>query len=136
MVFVAKMFFRVLNQTVEDLFHRPAIGAATVLVMELVDEIEKKAMLLVDVLNPDAILVSPAQKSHCFSRSSDPGLGRGQCVKVLHDCLEYVILRQESRVSCWDTLATRSRSPADCPLSTPPQKKKRAPRGRPKGRVH
>lgn len=64
------MFFGISNQTVEDLFHRPAIGAATVLVMELVDQIEKKAMFLVDVLNLDAILVSPAQKSHSCSRSS------------------------------------------------------------------
>ncbi|RDE50578.1 MAG: hypothetical protein DVS81_10420 [Candidatus Accumulibacter meliphilus] len=37
------MFFGISKQTVEDLFHRPAIGAATVLVMELAAQIEKES---------------------------------------------------------------------------------------------
>ena len=58
--FVTKMLFGVLDQIVEDFCEVLRVSAAAVTVMELVDQLEKAAMLLVDVFDADAVVLPPA----------------------------------------------------------------------------
>jgi glutathione-regulated potassium-efflux system ancillary protein KefC len=66
-LFMLEMLLGVVHQQVEDLPQCGGVGAAHMIVVEFVDQIEKVAMLVVDHLDPDTILLPPTQKGHCSS---------------------------------------------------------------------